>query len=53
VGQYANYKVTLTAYLANSEGKQLVDSVSDYLIYTNAKFYLGILGINDFDDEEN
>jgi hypothetical protein len=50
VGQYANYRVTLTAHLANSAGTALVEDVSDYLIYTNAKFYLGIIGTTDFDN---
>jgi hypothetical protein len=47
VGQYANYRVTLNAYLANSSGTALSDKVSDYLIYTNAKFYLGIISKSD------
>jgi hypothetical protein len=50
VGQYANYRVTLTAQLANSSGTPLVEEASDYLIYTNAKFYLGIISTNDFDE---
>lgn len=51
-GQYANYKVTLTAHLANRKGKSLADDTSDYLIYTNAKFYLGIVGVNDLGNSE-
>lgn len=47
--QYANYKVILTAHLANKSGTALVEDVSDYLIYTNAKFYNGILSTRDFD----
>ena len=44
-GQYANYKVTLSATLKN---KNLTDLLNvkplDYLIYTNAKVYLKIVG---------
>ncbi len=47
--QYANYKVILTAHLANKSGAALVEDVSDYLIYTNAKFYNGIISTRDFD----
>ena len=47
--QYANYKVILTAHLANKSETALVEDVSDYLIYTNAKFYNGILSTRDFD----
>ena len=47
--QYANYKVILTAHLANKSGTALVEDVSDYLIYTNAKFYNGIISTRDFD----
>lgn len=47
--QYANYKVILTAHLANKAGTALVEDVSDYLIYTNAKFYNGIISTRDFD----
>ena len=47
--QYANYKVILTAHLANKYGTALVEDVSDYLIYTNAKFYNGIISTRDFD----
>ena len=36
--QYANYKVILTAHLANQSGTALVEDVSDYLIYTNDHF---------------
>lgn len=50
IGQYANYRVTLNAYLANKDGTRLVDNASDYIIYTNAKFYLGILSGGDFDE---
>lgn len=46
--QYANYKVILTAHLANKSGTALVEDVSDYLIYTNAKFYNGIISTRDF-----
>jgi hypothetical protein len=46
---YSNYRITLTAYLENSSGDKLTEDVSDYFVYTNAKFYLGILGVNDFD----
>ena len=49
--QYANYKVILTAHLANESGTALVEDVSDYLIYTNAKFYNGILSTRDFDSQ--
>ena len=49
--QYANYKVILTAHLANKAGTALVEDVSDYLIYTNAKFYNGIISTRDFDSE--
>ena len=47
--QYANYKVILTAHLANQDGIALIEDVSDYLIYTNAKFYDGIISTRDFD----
>lgn len=47
--QYANYKVILTAHLANKSGTALIEDVSDYLIYTNAKFYNGIISTRDFD----
>ena len=47
--QYANYKVILTAHLANKSGIALIEDVSDYLIYTNAKFYNGIISTRDFD----
>ena len=46
--QYANYKVILTAHLANKSGTALIEDVSDYLIYTNAKFYNGIISTRDF-----
>ena len=49
--QYANYKVILTAHLANKAGTALVEDVSDYLIYTNAKFYNGIISTRDFDQK--
>ena len=49
--QYANYKVILTAHLADKAGTALVEDVSDYLIYTNAKFYNGIISTRDFDSE--
>ena len=49
--QYANYKVILTAHLANKARTALVEDVSDYLIYTNAKFYNGIISTRDFDSE--
>jgi hypothetical protein len=47
-GVYSNYRVTLTAYLANANGEKLAEETSDYFVYTNAKFYLGILGNSDF-----
>ena len=55
VGQYANYKVVMTAHLSHalSDGQRaeekLVSDVSDYIIYTNAKFYNGIISTRDFD----
>ena len=49
--QYANYKVILTAHLANKSGTALIEDVSDYLIYTNAKFYNGIISTRDFDQK--
>ena len=49
--QYANYKVILKAHLANKSKTALVEDVSDYLIYTNAKFYDGIISTRDFDQE--
>ena len=49
--QYANYKVILTAHLANKAGTALIEDVSDYLIYTNAKFYNGIISTRDFDQK--
>ena len=42
--QYANYKVELSAELKNKNGDSLTNLPSDYLIYTNAKIYLGIVG---------
>ena len=48
-GTYANYKVTLSVHLANEASNQLTASVSDYLVYTNAKVYLGIIGAGDTD----
>ena len=42
--QYANYKVELSAQLKNKNLDSLTDMPSDYLIYTNAKVYLGIIG---------
>ena len=47
--QYANYKVILKAHLANKEKTSLIEDVSDYIIYTNAKFYNGIISTRDFD----
>lgn len=44
-GQYANYKVTLSATLKNKNLEDLLNvKPSDYLIYTNAKVYLKIVG---------
>lgn len=44
-GQYANYKVTLFATLKNKKLEDLLNvKPSDYLIYTNAKVYLKIVG---------
>ena len=43
-GQYANYKVDLSAELKNKKLDSLTNLPSDYLIYTNAKIYLGIIG---------
>ena len=44
-GQYANYKVTLSATLKNKSLNDLLKvKPSDYLIYTNAKVYLKIVG---------
>lgn len=46
--QYANYKVTLSVMLKNKESKDLLTTkATDYLIYTNAKVYLGIVGVTD------
>ena len=42
--QYANYKVELSAELKNKNLDSLTNLPSDYLIYTNAKIYLGIIG---------
>ena len=53
LAQYANYKVILTAHLANESGTALIEDVSDYLIYTNAKFYDGIISTRDFDQKGN
>lgn len=47
--QYANYKVILKAHLENKTGTALIEDVSDYIIYTNAKFYNGIISTRDFD----
>lgn len=57
---YANYKVVLSAHLAhienidNLDGDRIEetiigDEVSDYIIYTNAKLYNGIISTRDFD----
>lgn len=43
-GQYANYKVTLSATLKNQKTDSLLADTSDYLVYTNAKVYRGIVG---------
>lgn len=44
-GRYANYKVTLSATLKNQKLEDLLNvKPSDYLIYTNAKVYLKIVG---------
>lgn len=48
--QYANYKVILKAHLENKAGTALIEDVSDYIIYTNAKFYNGIISTRDFDN---
>ena len=53
ISQYANYKVILKAHLANKTKTALVEDVSDYLIYTNAKFYNGIISTRDFDSKVN
>ena len=51
--QYANYKVTLSATLKNQNKDNLLTSdASDYLIYTNAKVYLGIIGVTDVGGEQ-
>ena len=42
--QYANYKVDLSAELKNKNLDSLTNLPSDYLIYTNAKIYLKIIG---------
>lgn len=49
--QYANYKVILKAHLANKDETALIEDVSDYIIYTNAKFYNGIISTRDFDNK--
>ena len=49
--QYANYKVILKAHLENKTGTALIEDVSDYIIYTNAKFYNGIISTRDFDNK--
>ena len=41
--QYANYKVELSAELKNKNLDSLTNMPSDYLVYTNAKIYLGII----------
>lgn len=51
--QYANYKVILKAHLENKAGTALIEDVSDYIIYTNAKFYNGIISTRDFDKLTN
>ena len=45
-GKYANYKVTLSAALENQNTQSLLIAASDYLVYTNAKVYQGIVGAN-------
>ena len=45
-GKYANYKVTLSATLKNQNTQSLLTAASDYLVYTNAKVYRGIVGAN-------
>ncbi|MDO5339589.1 MAG: hypothetical protein Q4E78_05690 [Eubacteriales bacterium] len=42
--QYANYKVELSAELKNKNLGSLTNIQSDYIIYTNAKIYLEIIG---------
>ena len=42
--QYANYEVDLSAELKNKNLDSLTNLPSDYLIYTNAKIYLKIIG---------
>ena len=49
--QYANYKVILKAHLENKAETALIGDVSDYIIYTNAKFYNGIISTRDFDNK--
>ena len=49
--QYANYKVILKAHLENKAETALIEDVSDYIIYTNAKFYNGIISTRDFDNK--
>jgi len=48
--QYANYKVTLRASLKNKSLDLLTNEPTDYLIYTNARVYLGIIGVTDTDE---
>lgn len=62
-GLYANYKVVLSAHLAHIENIEnlngdlieettIGDEVSDYIIYTNAKLYDGIISTRDFDGKD-
>lgn len=50
-GQYANYKVILSAHLENSKNEKLIDDMEDYIIYTNAKLFNGVISTKDFDQK--
>lgn len=50
-GQYANYKVILSAHFENSKNEKLIDDMEDYIIYTNAKLFNGVISTKDFDQK--
>lgn len=52
-GKYGNYKVSLSVVLKDKTlDNTLTKEASDFLIYTNAKVYLGIIGITDVDSKQ-
>ncbi|MFR2144780.1 MAG: hypothetical protein ACLS5L_21850 [Faecalimonas sp.] len=51
--KFTTFILYTKAHLANNAGTALVEDVSDYLIYTNAKFYNDIISTRDFDSKGN